>query len=98
MNEGVSDQLRDGTAPFRLESHRPNSLAFHDSVEIGPGGRICTRTGSVLSGAPLLLGYAGERAIKRLKRLRPWDEVASASGSTECAARISRSAMWSRIL
>jgi hypothetical protein len=26
----------------------------------GPGGRICTRTGSGLSGVPLLLGYAGE--------------------------------------
>ena len=28
--------------------------------EIGPGGRIRTRTGSVLSGVPLLLGYAGQ--------------------------------------
>ena len=29
----------------------------------GPGGRICTRTGSVLSGVPLLLGYAGEKMV-----------------------------------
>ena len=31
--------------------------------ESGPGGRICTRTGSVLSGVPLLLGYAGEKMV-----------------------------------
>ena len=29
----------------------------------GPGGRIRTRTGSVLSGVPLLLGYAGENEM-----------------------------------
>ena len=31
--------------------------------ESGPGGRIRTRTGSVLSGVPLLLGYAGEKMV-----------------------------------
>ena len=46
--------------PLRdLEIKLP-SIVVSVNVRNGPGGRIRTRTGSGLSGVPLLLGYAGE--------------------------------------
>ena len=39
-----------------------------EGFEIGPGGRIRTRTGSVLSGVPLLLGYTGDMMRKWCSR------------------------------
>jgi hypothetical protein len=47
-----------GLAPTRT-GLKDRALDSLHSRAIGPGGGICTRTGSVLSGVPLLLGYAG---------------------------------------
>ena len=55
----------------RSDSHRhfagfkSTASALGYGSESGPGGRTCTRTGSVLSGVPLLLGYAGEKWCSR---------------------------------
>lgn len=47
---------------------------------IGPGGRSCTRTGSVLSGVSLLLDYAGRKMTWRLIGFQHSTGTRSASG------------------